>query len=108
MAYYESALAIDPGNQSALTELAWLLATCSDPNIRDPNRAVEYAELAKRLNKEFSASQHGVLAVAYAQTGQREKAATTAQQAIALAKEKRDTKSLDELLSRLRAYDIIR
>src|SRR5262249_29683780 len=35
----------------AYNELAWLLATCPDPNFRDPTRAVELAKKAVELPK---------------------------------------------------------
>lgn len=104
--YYESALAVDPGNQAALTDLAWLLATCGDPTLRDPERAVSLAELARRLNKEFSASQYGVLAVTYAQAGHRDKAVVAARQALSLASDQRDAQELPELIARLKTYDL--
>jgi tetratricopeptide (TPR) repeat protein len=43
---YESALKRAPANASILNDLAWLLATCPDPKVRDPLRAVELSRKA--------------------------------------------------------------
>jgi uncharacterized protein HemY len=43
---YESALKRAPANAWILNELAWMLATCAEPTLREPRRAVELARKA--------------------------------------------------------------
>jgi tetratricopeptide (TPR) repeat protein len=46
---YEMVLKLAPSNAAAVNELAWLLATCPEPKLRDPARAVELAKKAVQL-----------------------------------------------------------
>ena len=48
---YKSAIALDPGNPDALNNLAWLLATSDNPDLRDPAKALSYARRAIALKK---------------------------------------------------------
>jgi tetratricopeptide (TPR) repeat protein len=48
-AYYEKGLAIQPESSVSFNNLAWLLVTCADPELRDPGRAVELAKKAVGL-----------------------------------------------------------
>ncbi len=43
---FESVLKTAPKNASALNQLAWLLATCPEPKLRDPRQAVKLASKA--------------------------------------------------------------
>ncbi len=47
---YEKALALQPDNFSVLNNLAWLLATSTDPSLRDPQRAASLAGQAAELH----------------------------------------------------------
>src|SRR5262249_48548790 len=49
---YAGLLKTDEKNALARNNLAWLLATCADPNLRDPARAVELAMKAVELAPE--------------------------------------------------------
>ncbi len=46
---YSKALQLDPDNPETLNNLAWLLLTSADPEIRDPQRALSLARLAAEL-----------------------------------------------------------
>ncbi len=48
--YYESALAKNPDDAGTHNNLAWLLATSADREVRDPARAREHAQKAVALN----------------------------------------------------------
>jgi Zn-dependent protease with chaperone function len=50
-AAYEKVLLLSPENPHALNNLAWLYATCEDPGIRDPKRALDLAMQAQRLER---------------------------------------------------------
>ena len=49
LASYQEAVFFEP-NAQAYTKIAWLLATCSDANLRDPSGAVEAAQKAIALS----------------------------------------------------------
>jgi hypothetical protein len=73
-------LAKYPDDPAAQSELAWILATSSDPPIRDGTRAVELAE--RTVTREPSARNLRVLAAAYAETKDFQRAVNTQLQAI--------------------------
>jgi tetratricopeptide (TPR) repeat protein len=49
LAQYREALRLKPNNANHHNRLAWLLATCADPQFRDPNQAVALARRAVQL-----------------------------------------------------------
>ena len=49
IADYSKAIELDPKNDTAHNRLAWLLATCPDPKLRDPKRVLELAKKALQL-----------------------------------------------------------
>jgi len=80
------ALRAKPDRPEALSNLAWLLATAADEKLRDGQAAVRCAERACALTGHQKAQMVAVLAAAYAEAGQFDKATATAQQAIELAR----------------------
>jgi Zn-dependent protease with chaperone function len=48
---YEAAIVLDPKNSDAFNNLAWLLATSDNPSLRDPQKALQYAQKAILLHK---------------------------------------------------------
>jgi Zn-dependent protease with chaperone function len=48
---YESAIALNPNNPNTLNNLAWLLATSENHDLRNPQKALEYARKAIALKK---------------------------------------------------------
>ncbi len=82
---YEKALALHPENPHVLNNLAWLLVTCKDPLIKDPEKALVLAKKAASLD----ASPHilDTLAESYFATGHNEKAIEIIRAAIELAME---------------------
>jgi len=81
VAEYRRLLATKPDQSEALNNLAWLLATCSDPTVRNGAEAVRLAEHACRLSGD-QARELGALAAAYAEAGRFPEALETAQKAI--------------------------
>jgi tetratricopeptide (TPR) repeat protein len=69
----------------ALNNLAWILATHPDAQLRDGTRAVELASRAVQLTRTNSAPMLDTLAVAYAETGRFAEAVETAKKALGLA-----------------------
>lgn len=99
--------AADAGNASARSALAWLLATASDPGVRDPDRAIELAR--KAVAEAPSASWFDTLAAALATSGRFEDAVNAQQQALevleAEAANGRNTEARrSEFLGRLARY----
>ncbi len=82
---FRHALALQPGSIEALNNLAWTLATCADPALRDGKEAVRLAEAACQLSGRKEAVPLGTLAAAYAEAGDFTKAVGAAQAAIELA-----------------------
>jgi tetratricopeptide (TPR) repeat protein len=84
---YRNALKADPNSILALNNLAWIMATDSDPALRNGSEAVSLAECACRLTHYQDAVYIGTLAAAYAEAGRFDDAVTTAQRAhdVALA-----------------------
>jgi tetratricopeptide (TPR) repeat protein len=82
---YDLAIQLDPQLASAYRGSAWLLATCPDESIHDPDQAVRRAELAVRLEKTPSADSLDALAAAQAGGGDFQAAQKTVQRAIQLA-----------------------
>jgi tetratricopeptide (TPR) repeat protein len=64
----EKVLLINPSHPEALNNLAWLLATAPEDDLRDPTRAVELARRTTRLHPTETLFQ-GTLAVALAADG---------------------------------------
>ncbi len=102
--HYEQALKISPKSISALTNLAWVLATCPDGSLRNGSRAVEMARQADQLLGGTNTLVLRTLAAAYAEIGQFEKATKTAQAAIQLARMHRDDSSAAELEQDIALY----
>lgn len=65
---YGEALKLDAKNADILSNLAWLLATCPDQEVRDGKRAVALANQAVKIN-EKGVFHLAALAAAYAETG---------------------------------------
>jgi TPR repeat protein len=85
--YYEMVLAADRADAVAYNNIAWVRVTSSDPKIRDPQKALEYALKAVDLSGGNQAYAVDTLANAYFQVGQIDKAIATETQALALEPE---------------------
>jgi tetratricopeptide (TPR) repeat protein len=78
----EAALKQDDKNALAHNQLAWVLATCPDADVRDGRRAVKHAEKAVELSERKVGSILDTLAAAYAEVGRFDDAVRTQQEAI--------------------------
>lgn len=63
---FTQAVEIKPHDATAQNELAWVLATCDDPKIHNPELAVKHASAACRISEFKDANHLDTLAVAYA------------------------------------------
>jgi len=102
----------DPNSPVALNNLACLLATVSDPTLRDGAEAVRLAGRACALTDYQNSSVLSTLAAAYAETGRFDEAVATAEKACALAKARGETQLFDgnqrmlELYKRRQSYHV--
>ena len=96
---FTTAISIDPVLAEGLNSLAWLLATCPDPDYRDGKKAVKYALKAYKINSDSANT--GTLAAAYAEVGDFNNAIKYQKEAINKAK---DEKQKREDISRLELY----
>ncbi len=105
--HYESALryAQDTAGAADLTKrLATIRATCPDRRFRDANAAVRLVEpLVRATGRQDPTALH-ILAAALADVGRFDEAVRTAEEALALAREKDMTQLVAELEPRLEAY----
>jgi len=105
-AHYETALAIDGGNVSALQSLASLLATCSEPGLRNGAKAVELGQQANRLTGGRSPMVGAILAAAYAESGRFPEALKTAEYALRLADAAGDSGLANLIQTQMRLYEL--
>jgi Zn-dependent protease with chaperone function len=84
---YVQALRLNPEDAQVLNNLAWLYATCEDPALRDPDRALALAQAAARLDP--TAHVLDTLAESYFVSGRLEEAVAVAARALALARSNR-------------------
>jgi Flp pilus assembly protein TadD len=91
VAQLRQALLLKPDQTEALNNLAWILATCSDDQVRDGAEAVRCAARACQLTAFKQASVVGTLAAAYAEAGRFPEAVATAETAVRLATADGDT-----------------
>jgi Tfp pilus assembly protein PilF len=78
---YQQALKLAPNAVEALNNLAWILATASRAELRDGKEGVRLAKRACELTHNKIPRMIGTLAAAYAEAGQFDEAAATAQRA---------------------------
>jgi mono/diheme cytochrome c family protein len=100
--YLSKAIALKPDYGLALMQLAWLLSTSLDEQVRQPAEGLRLANDAVRLTQPPSARALDVLAAALAASGQYDRAATAAEAALARALEQRQV--ADPIRARLELY----
>ena len=83
---YRTVLAMEPRQPMSLNNLAWLLASCADASLRNPDEAVRLAERLCQLTNFREPLSLDTLSVAYASDGQFDRAVEVVEKAIQLAK----------------------
>jgi tetratricopeptide (TPR) repeat protein len=86
VAEYQEALRYNPHALSALNNLAWILASDPNPDVRDGKESVRLAEAACRRDGYKDATLVSTLGVAYAEEGRFAEAAEMANRAEAMAR----------------------
>ena len=103
--HYETAIDADPDYDLPLFNLASLLTTCPDAELRDADRAVLLAERALKLTEDdANARRLIILAAVYAEAGRFEQAVAIVTKAIPLADVVGDSQLAAELRRRLQLY----
>ncbi len=69
LAVYAEAIRLNPDHVLSYNNLAWLLATCPDANVRNGEKAIEYAKKACELSEWKAPPYLDTLASAYAEAG---------------------------------------
>ncbi len=105
VASWRKGLHIEPNEVPALNRLAWVLATCPDPSIRDGLEAVSLAERAVQLTDERDPSLLDTLAASYAEAGRFAEATQSARRAITLAEQRNELPLAEAVKSRLALYE---
>jgi protein O-mannosyl-transferase len=106
IAEFRRVLELDPGQLAARVDLAWLLATCPEPSLRNGNGAIDLAREAARLSPDELPQLLDTLAAAYAEAGQFPKAVATAQRAVDLANARHDPVMAGVIRTRLQLYEM--
>jgi tetratricopeptide (TPR) repeat protein len=101
---WETALALNPNDGNAQSNLAWVFATAPDASLRNGTRAVELAERALKLAGGINPILHRTLAAAYAEAGRFDYAFATAERGLAFAEREGNRELADEFTAVLVRY----
>ncbi|MFV2066069.1 MAG: tetratricopeptide repeat protein [Pirellulales bacterium] len=102
--HLRQAVAVKPDWPEGLRAAAWLLATESDPELRAAQQAVEMAERAATLTQEKNPVVLDTLAAAYASSEAYQRAVTTAELALELARASHQDKLVQAIEQRRDLY----
>jgi len=101
---WEKTLESEPDNLNAAYDLAWVCATFPDDAVRDGKKAVRLAEHALQLSGEKDPRMYRLLAAAYAENDQFDKAVDTAQRGLDLAAKQGNYAAANALESNIDLY----
>ena len=101
---YQKALQLNPADPAIQNKLAWLLATCPQPSLRNGGKALEVARQANLLTGGENPVILHTLAAACAEAGRFSEAVETAQHALRLAQAQTNTALAGALQSELILY----
>jgi tetratricopeptide (TPR) repeat protein len=106
IARYREVLAVAPDDRNARNDLAWLLATVEDPQIRDGAEAVRLAKSLVAEPEKATSSNWDTLAAAYAEANQFDRAIESAEKALtgAMAAQPADAANIERIRGRLEGY----
>ena len=105
ISYYHQALELDLSYGEAKNNLAWVLATNPDQDLRNGKKAIRLVTSALKDHSGNASSLLDTLAAAYAEDNQFEQAVATVKQSIKIAKAAGQPKRVDKLEGRLRLYE---
>jgi tetratricopeptide (TPR) repeat protein len=102
---WQKALEIQPDQVNALVNFAWSLATTPDATLRDGAKAVALAGRASQLSGGGNPAILRILAAAYAEEGNYERAAGTARRAAELAAGQKNQTLAATLQQEIKLYE---
>ena len=102
--HWSEAIRLKPDWPKPYNNLAWLLATTEDENLRNPAEAVRLAERACELTNYAKPEMLDTLAVACAASGDFEEAVKNAEKGIELARKAEHESLAEDIQSRLELY----
>jgi protein O-mannosyl-transferase len=105
VAEFRKTLELNPQHALAQNNLAWLLATCAEPSVRDGRQAVALARQAEQLSGGGQPNVLDTLAAAYAEAGRFPEAIETARRALALPAAQNNQPLAEAIRSRLTLYE---
>jgi len=103
---WQKVLLIQPDNGNAMSNLAWVFATCPDDTLRDGAQAVKLAEQALRTSGNRIPVLFRTLAAAYAEKGMFSQAIETAQRGVELANSQGNSGLAAELQGNIALYQL--
>ena len=101
---YEKVLAEQPDDDESLNNLAWLLATSPNEEVRNAERAIELGLKASELTEYKAPHILSTLAAGYAEAGDFEKAREWSQKAVELEEQDEESTVIDQLRQELESY----
>lgn len=104
VADYEIAVRIQPNNDRVLNNLAWVLATSPFDEVRDAERAIEFATSACKVTDYKQAHILSTLAAAYAESGDFDRAVEFSTKAVELTGEDDSPETQEQLKNELESY----
>ncbi len=102
--FFREALAIEPENRGALNNLAWILATSANKELRSPKEALGLAERFDHITEHRLPQALDTLAAAQAAVGNFELAQRTADEAIRAARARKNEILAQQIESRREIY----
>jgi spermidine synthase len=103
--HFREALRLNPNHASAANNLAWLLATSNDPQLRNAEEAVRWARRAAEMTGDESPVALDTLAAAYGAAGRFDQAVEAAKKAIDLCVQSGQSETARKIRQRLRLYE---
>jgi protein O-mannosyl-transferase len=104
---FQKALVVQPDYvtaQNNLARIAWVLATSSNPSLRNGTKAVELAQQIDQLTGGSNPMMAATVAAAYAETGKFTEAISNAQRALQLASSQNNAALMAALQAQLKCY----
>lgn len=102
--FYHKAIEADADYDMALFNLAFLLATCADAQLRNADEAVRLAERACQMVEHPNPVRLSILAAAYAEAARFEQAVATVENAIQRSQANGNRRYTEELRRQLKLY----
>jgi tetratricopeptide (TPR) repeat protein len=104
IAHFEKSVQLLPRVASVHNNLAWMLAACSDPSLRNGPKAVGLAQRANKLSNGTNPLILRSLAAAYAENGQFSQAIETAQRALKFSSKEAQPDLTEAIQKELKIY----